>query len=298
MWLHGQGLPKGCNISTELSRMSYIAPEQRLKATHWMRETAKRLGVTDEAIILATGKKSMHKYWLARTDRPILPSLKDWEKLEPLLGTPPDWFIDLLNIKANEKSASDMEIIGRSNAGFSSFFGSAYNLTAPTNPNAKLWHGWHTALKPAWEPIILAKKRMPSSYVDNAVVYGVGGLNVAAAHLGGRWPANVVHDGSLEVTEALGSASRLFHCPKASRKDRGKDNTHPTVKPQGLMEHLIKLVTMPENNLILDPFMGSGSTLMACQTLGMPCIGIEAKEEYCQIAATRLSTHADTYAAL
>ena len=86
-----------------------------------------------------------------------------------------------------------------------------------------------------------------------------------------------------------GSASRFFYCAKASKSERGEDNGHPTVKPQKLMEYLIKLV-MPkhENVILLDPFLGSGSTLVACQKLGVNAIGIEMNEEYCEIARKRL----------
>ena len=65
-------------------------------------------------------------------------------------------------------------------------------------------------------------------------------------------------------------------------------NTHPTLKPLALMSYLVKLVTMPERNLILDPFMGSGSTLVACKLAGLAAIGIEKNEEYAEIAANRL----------
>jgi DNA modification methylase len=66
-------------------------------------------------------------------------------------------------------------------------------------------------------------------------------------------------------------------------------NTHPTVKPLALMEYLVKLVKMPEYNLIIDPFMGSGSTLLACIRLGIPCIGIDNDEKSCEITAKRCS---------
>ena len=140
----------------------------------------------------------------------------------------------------------------------------------------------------------------------------------------GRFLANIIHDGSEEVlshfptTKATGatdydweksgdsnpvhkvnniksgvhyadegSAARYFYCPKASPAER-KGNPHPTVKPLKLMEYLVKLVKQPSRNLILDPFAGSGSILIACQMLGIPCIGIELSEEYCEIAAKRL----------
>ncbi len=113
------------------------------------------------------------------------------------------------------------------------------------------------------------------------------------------------------------SAARFFYCAKASKseRDKGMDdmelaqysydgrqkpienpyqrndsiarNNHPTVKPLALMEYLIKLVKMPEYNLIIDPFCGSGTTLLACIKLGIPCIGIDSDEKSCEIANKR-----------
>ncbi|MDD5534125.1 MAG: site-specific DNA-methyltransferase [Syntrophales bacterium] len=147
----------------------------------------------------------------------------------------------------------------------------------------------------------------------------------------GRWPANLIHDGSDEVVELFpvtgaskatnrglqhsgrhggladigsnikegtdtvrghndngGSAARFFYCAKASKKDRGEDNKHPTVKPTDLMRYLCRLVT-PPNGLILDPFMGSGTTGMAAKAEGFRFIGIEKEQEYCEIAERRIS---------
>lgn len=84
-----------------------------------------------------------------------------------------------------------------------------------------------------------------------------------------------------------GGASRFFYCSKASRKDRGSDNTHPTVKNTKLMEYLIKLIT-PPNGTVLDPFAGSGSTLVAAKRLGFKFIGIEKEREYFEIAGRRI----------
>ena len=66
-------------------------------------------------------------------------------------------------------------------------------------------------------------------------------------------------------------------------------NEHPTIKPLALLRYLLGLVTMPERNLILDPFAGSGSTGVACRELGLPCILIDADEHACEIAASRLA---------
>lgn len=84
-----------------------------------------------------------------------------------------------------------------------------------------------------------------------------------------------------------GGASRFFYCAKASKSDKGADNTHPTVKSTKLMEYLIKLIT-PPGGTVLDPFMGSGSTGVAAQRLGFDFIGIEKELEYFEIAAKRI----------
>lgn len=85
-----------------------------------------------------------------------------------------------------------------------------------------------------------------------------------------------------------GVASRFFYCPKVSSKERGEGNTHPTVKPQALMEYLIKLVSKEEHT-ILDPFMGSGSTGIAAKKLNRSFVGIEMDEAYYVIAKERIN---------
>jgi len=104
-----------------------------------------------------------------------------------------------------------------------------------------------------------------------------------------------------------GSAARFFYTAKASGTDRGNRdyielplfgepasafrNTHPTVKPIELMRYLCRLVT-PPRGIVLDPFMGSGSTLFAAKAEGVRAIGIEREERYCEIAARRLAQRA------
>jgi DNA modification methylase len=140
----------------------------------------------------------------------------------------------------------------------------------------------------------------------------------------GRWPANFIHDGSKEVTGLFpttaparsgnrgkgidgptfrhasgeeigvrghndlgGSAARFFYCAKTSQSERGKGNNHPTVKPIDLMRYLCRMVT-PPGGVVLDPFAGSGSTLLAARREGFRAIGIELSEEYCGIIRSRL----------
>ncbi len=84
-----------------------------------------------------------------------------------------------------------------------------------------------------------------------------------------------------------GSAARFFFCAKTSPSERGKSD-HPTMKPVALMRYLCRLVT-PPGGVVLDPFMGAGSTLVAAQAESFHAVGIELEEKYCEIAANRLS---------
>jgi len=86
---------------------------------------------------------------------------------------------------------------------------------------------------------------------------------------------------------AKNSAARFFYCAKASKKDMGVDNKHPTVKPTDLMRYLCRLVT-PPNGIVLDPFMGSGSTGKAAMLEGFHFIGIELDQGYFDIACKRI----------
>ena len=85
-----------------------------------------------------------------------------------------------------------------------------------------------------------------------------------------------------------GGASRFFYCSKATKKERGEGNDHPTVKPLALMKYLLTLLSTPTGGLILDPFAGSGTTAMAARELGRPCVCVELDEHNCEIAARRL----------
>lgn len=230
-------------------------------------------------------------------------------------------------------------------------------ITAAATPEAQHWEGWGTALKPAHEPICVARKPLVGTVAANVLAYGTGALNVDACRVPGqaqpfgnpsaadgwrmhkraagwqpndtgRWPANLIHDGSDVVLDAFPdakgrqgaltgdepsakmgatncfgkmdrrhaaeprreegrSAARFFYCAKASKEDRDADNMHPTVKPTELMAYLVRLVT-PPGGLVLDPFMGSGSTGKACMREGFRFIGIDMTPEYVEIARARI----------
>ena len=216
------------------------------------------------------------------------------------------------------------------------------------------WQGWGTGLKPSLEPVTMARKPFSQTVAANVLEHGTGALNIDGCRIeteeklarpfndannevlgkfnrfgnpeepnGGRWPANLIHDGSEEVVGLFpqsvstggsgpasrqhkgdgrtvcgscaatggfgdsGSAARFFYCAKASKADRGAENVHPTVKPTELMRYLVRLVT-PPGGVVLDPFMGSGSTGKAAVLEGFRFIGIEREAEYLEIARQRI----------
>ena len=266
--------------------------------------------------------------------------------------------------KAIDKAAgAEREVIGQDTKARSTSSASAlptmggetvyqsWDITAPATESAKQWKGWGTALKPALEPITVARKPFKGTVAANVMEWGTGAINIDGCRVGppithqpgglhrgsgstvgsftgeteferdahGRWPANLIHDGSDEPTELLGAAARFFYCAKASKKDRdeGLDgfeaksrptmgngigvqsdqqkannrNIHPTVKPTDLMAYLCRLVT-PPGGVVLDPFMGRGSTGKAAVREGFRFIGIEMDAEYLAIAEARIAHEA------
>jgi site-specific DNA-methyltransferase (adenine-specific) len=196
---------------------------------------------------------------------------------------------------------------------------------AARSPEAEQWAGWGTALKPAFEPIIVARKPLVGTVAENVLAWGVGGLNINATRIqaddapegrsrhgggiagnatsfelpdstssmpAGRWPANIILDEYTagQLDEQAEDVSRFFYVSKANKRDRNEGdvpNTHPTVKPTDLMRYLIKLVT-PAGGIVLDPFTGSGSTGKAALLDGYQFIGIELTAEYLPIIEGRL----------
>ena len=391
-----------------------------------------------------------------------------WEVRDCMMWLYGQGFPKSLDIsKAIDKAAgAEREVVGQHNAPAKSIYSQGEKemphdvpLTAPATDAAKLWDGWGTALKPAWEPIIVAMKpldsvnsetirrmtgwdwwhtsstikndaavraeykrryaidlptedegcekiervrrhslhagvesdtlllwqtggesKLParievveykpwclSNAAANALTHGVAGLNIDGGRVGipiadkcvggaksanqakhtvnyagggydgtqkenalGRWPANLILDdqaaamldeqsgesisqkgarggtspnpmswgqdrtdgNKISGHNDTGGASRFFYCAKASRRERGEGNAHPTVKPLALMEYLCKLTATPTGGMVFDPFAGSGTTLVAARNTGRPYIGIELSGEYCEIARARLAAGA------
>lgn len=224
---------------------------------------------------------------------------------------------------------------------------------------ARVWSGWGTALKPAHEPVVVARRPLVGTVAQNVLLWGTGAINIDECRIGtdnvqintyadrgpfgdsqagktyasstaiGRWPANLIHDGSDEVLKHFpdakggqyparrgqavatgfasgqlteggarsmgdsGSAARFFYCAKPSKAERNAGlataaNTHPTVKPVALMRYLVRLVTPPDG-VVLDPFLGSGTTAVAAILEGKRWVGCELTEEYVPIIEGRVA---------
>ena len=149
---------------------------------------------------------------------------------------------------------------------------------------------WRTPqLKPAIEPICLAVKPIEGRYVDNFATYGTGLMNCSAETKVGPtqsgFPANVL------TTETDICGTSVFLVPKPTKVEKGDYNTHLSVKPVALIAHLIRLFTKPDA-IVLDPFLGSGTTAVACVQTGRSYLGCETNAEYISIAKKRLATSA------
>jgi len=298
-------------------------------------------------------------------------------------------------LQGNEREIIGKRIIGRAgtradkrnaNQGFESG-----QMEIDDTKGSSKYEGWGTVLKPALEPITVARKPFKGTVTNNVLKYGTGGINIDGCRVEtednlnggayadnknkvggiygkldyektkefkqpqGRFPANLIHDGSEEVEELFpdtksgiltkgkskstkntfgefkerslvgvgdsGSASRFFYVAKVSKKERNfglesfeekqmgcnqssldsgkmltgsgnersnlKANSHPTVKPIKLMQYLVRLVT-PKNGLVLDPYVGSGSTGIACKLESFRFIGIDDEKDYIDIARARI----------
>ena len=148
----------------------------------------------------------------------------------------------------------------------------------------ELCKDWKTPqLKPAIEPICLAVKPIEGRYIDNFEKYGTGLMNTSEETKVGDdyFPSNII------VTEPVGNLEKVFLVSKPSKAEKGTYNTHLSVKPVALIQHLMTLFTK-ENAIILDPFMGSGTTAVACIESNRRYMGFDINEEYIKITEQRI----------
>lgn len=468
-WLYGSGFPKSLAIDKAIDKRggnAHLAAEigRAIKAAR----EARKMGITECDRLFCDGTTN----WTWFEGRPTgqrAPTMEtfsricqEWPELQPM---------------ADKVAEAEREVIGTKKAGIATpgdtdrhtVGGSravVVDVTIPATDRAAPWSGYGTALKPAWEPIVLAMKPTDGTFAANALAHGVAGINVDGCRVGrnpddvsgwstsgsgasenramsganyarspkpdaaGRWPANVVHDGSDEATAGMGDAARYYYAAKASKRDRNngvenlitwenvnlssdlaaieglaratsafgvsgtdgtscsidwsgrkptdlcptdmrsiiamasemiialrtssslpgsgtrgiirgaismiwaagsspaelaastrkwsqattdektasrlnaasalfdalsvisakgrRGNAHSTVKPTALMRWLVRMVKMPQDTVVLDPFAGSGSTGVACAAEGVKFIGIERESEYVEIARRRI----------
>jgi DNA modification methylase len=375
-WIYGSGFPKSLNISKAIDKRPKMS-NRLLDFSKLLKSKRKELNLSlSEADKLITGGSTMYSFIEGRNlngnfiiyppNREYYNNIKKVYKI--------DGWDDIVE--------NNLEIVDT----YKGNFGYQQNnerwekdsqIVNTTTDEAKQWDGWGTALKPANEPIVVARKPLSEKTVaENVLKWGTGGLNIDACRVEfkneqdldlvkakcnfseksksigfgtdktlygngitpleqardcikeeGRFPANVILDeeaGKLLdeqsgiknttrhmsykrnggefidripsqpekdwFTSEIGGASRFFYCAKASKKERGEGNTHPTVKPISLMQYLINLVT-PLKGTVCDPFLGSGTTGVACLNTNRNFIGFELDEKYFNIAQERISKH-------
>jgi len=145
------------------------------------------------------------------------------------------------------------------------------NLSEEQKENLiKELNGWKTPqLRPCIEPMCLAQKPTEGKFIDNWIKWGVGLMNTTEK-LGDNFPGNIIP------------------VSKPTKKEKGDFNDHVSVKPMTLIEHLIRLYTQ-EGATVLDPFLGSGTTLIAAENTGRNCVGFEVSPQYFEIILKRFS---------
>lgn len=144
--------------------------------------------------------------------------------------------------------------------------------------------GWKTPqVKSCFEPIVMAQKPTEGTYLSNMQKHGVGLVNTNVRIGDGMFPANV--SATERIHELL---DRAFLLPKPSQDERGAENIHETVKPLALCQYLISLTAFSKDTVVLDPFVGSGTTAVAAKRLGKQFIGFDVNQSYVEIARRRL----------
>ena len=325
MWLYGSGFPKSLNVSKAIDKHGGY-PHLAKKIGAAIKEAREKRGLSmSECDKLYCGGTTNWSWYEGRPTGQRAPDSNtfkmisnDWPELAKLADVVKEAAREVVG-KSKNKSGIGNAVEGHYTVGGTR--AEQYDLTAPATEQAHKWDGWGTALKPAHEPIVVARKPLIGTVAANVLEHGTGAINIEASrvegqwggsskrinspetkqvygtynkvetqqHDQGRWPANIILDE--EASKQLGEPSRFFYCPKAGKKERnaGLDkNTHPTVKPIELMRYLCRLVT-PPGGTILDPFLGSGSTGCAAIEEGFEFIGIERDKEYVAICQARLA---------
>jgi site-specific DNA-methyltransferase (adenine-specific) len=394
MWLYGSGFPKSLDVSKAIDK-TRIDYEDICRIALWLRPYIERTGFDVVTAHFGFKDQTMARARWTSKSQPELPTWQQWLQLKSLCNFGDEMDSEVLRLNGRKRMPGEAwyerEIVGeRGRSGkppqymWGKTDGQKWNETAPATDAAKEWQGWGTGLKPAWEPIIIARKPIEGTVAENVQKYGTGAMNIDAGRIGveeriyrghgalklynhgrgddgrgadiefsatGRWPANLIlshhpecelrgtedwncHENcpvrlldeqSGDLTSPLsgsfqremtsrgydggglgqrravnhepiglekpgygdsGGASRFFYTTKADKQDRGDGNIHPTVKPQSIIEYLLKLVSRP-GSVVLDMFAGSGTTVLVADKMGRRAIGLDNDRTYSQSAHRR-----------
>lgn len=249
-WTYSTGFPKSHNISKAIDKMpkadlykfSKALKERRIELEHSM----------SQADMLITGGTSMYSFFEGRTNKPLYaPNETHWKNIQEHFG--------MVGWEDIVKNNLIQVGVGEGNYGYQKS-GERWDkktiINQTTTSHAEKWDGWGTALKPAWEPIIIARKKGSKRIVKNI--------------------------------------SKRIHIPKAGKKERNRGlegfeykNDHPTVKPVKLMKILVEEYS-ETGGTVFDPFVGSGTTGMACVLADRNFIGCELTEDYLPLIKARI----------
>lgn len=266
-WLYGSGFPKSLDVSKAIDKLDAAA--ERLARSHrftaWMRST----GMTAQRIDELTSTR-MGNHYTTHPTQPSVPTVELFEVLRPHLGDVPEWVERLIverdvesrNFAARRSTKTHAEGITRGTSGAGGGGEGAEAKDLPATPEAAAWQGWGTALKPAFEPIVVARKPLAGTVAANVLQHGTGALNIDASRIdsggervagsgnggaslygqvgtsggnggnvtpaAGRWPANVMLDeGQAAALDAQTGVTK-------SRRSGGRNGTDAAGATWGL----------------------------------------------------------------
>lgn len=215
-WLYGTGFPKSLDVSKAIDKMDAVEEQRarRYRFTEWVRST----GVTAQQIDAATGT-NMGGHYTTPLTQPRVMTTEHLDACRHLLGDVPAWVESEAAIRSvKSRNFAKRKVVGVAIGGIVpdperqkphtvGGHSQEFDITAPATDAAQQWEGWGTALKPAHEPIVMARKPLIGPVAANVLEHGTGALNidacrithggiVAEPHAAGRWPANLVitHD--------------------------------------------------------------------------------------------------------
>lgn len=332
-WMYGSGFPKSFDVAKAVDRQdaALARKERAYMFTRWIRENCVLSSTNIDALLDRNGMGRHYRDVPPTGNQPSVATRDDFEALRPYFTAEvPNWLEELVDERTVEsENEKRRQVVGkhaepaqaavwRANYGTGGV-APAGDITTAYTPEAQRWEGWGTALKPCYEPIILARKPIAGTYADNLLAHECGALNIDGCRNGERWPGNVLHDGCLPEP-----MDRYFYHAKATRADRdaglddfapltageatggrqegsaglasprsgagrtkGGRNPVPTVKPTDLMRWCVRLVT-PPGGMTGDPFAGSGSTGRGAALEGVGFIGWELDPESARAANARI----------